>query len=49
MNHELWSIWKEGIFWKLQMPNGIATYRRKRDAEEMARVCRKDVLLQSVF
>ena len=40
MKHTLWEVWKDvDGKWKLQMPNGIATYRRKKDALEMAKVC----------
>jgi hypothetical protein len=32
MNRQLWELWKEGRFWKVQFPRGIATFGTKKVA-----------------
>lgn len=32
MSHELWDLWKEGRFYKVQFPKGIATFGTKKVA-----------------
>jgi len=29
IKRELWELWKEGQYWKVQFPKGIATFRTK--------------------
>ena len=50
LKHELFSVWKENpVFtpstpWKLQMPNGILSFRTKRKATAVADECKRRIV-----